>query len=239
MWKTAVKKLKRLLNNECFRQDWIRSRLHDIPENSMILDAGCGSQQYRSSCKHLKYYAQDFGNFRRDEKDSLTAAKSSYVYGHLDYKGDIWEIDEKDSYFDAILCSEVLEHVPYPNKAIKEFSRLLKAGGKLILTVPANSLRHMDPYYYYSGFSDRYLKLVLEENNFQDIRIEAVGSYHAWLLVETARCVRYESPFALLTLWPAFIYHYLKQRSPSERDVNTLCFGYHVTAVKRIETYRP
>jgi len=239
MWKTAIKRFKRILNNEYQRQDWIKDRLYGIPSNSVILDAGCGSQQYREYCNQLKYYAQDLGHYKRDEKDSLTARKDSYVYGNLDYAGNIWEIDENDSTFDAILCTEVLEHIPYPNKAIKEFSRLLKPEGKLILTVPSNSLRHMDPYYYYSGFSDRYLKLVLEENNFQDIRIEAVGSYHAWLLVETARCVRYESPFALLTLWPAFIYHYLKQRSPSQKEVSTLCCGYHVTAGKRFGTLRP
>jgi len=149
MLKIAIKKLKTLLNNECLRQDWIRSKLLDIPENSMVLDAGCGSQRYRAYCKHLKYYAQDFGNFKIDEKDSLTARRDSYVYGTLDYTGNIWEIDEDDSHFDAILCSEVLEHIPYPNRAIAEFSRLLRPGGRLILTVPANSLRHMDPYYFY------------------------------------------------------------------------------------------
>ena len=232
MLKIAIKKLKTLLNNECLRQDWIGSKLLDIPENSMVLDAGCGNQQYRAYCKHLKYYAQDFGNFKIDEKDSLTARRDSYVYGTLDYTGNIWEIDEDDSHFDAILCSEVLEHIPYPNRAIAEFSRLLRPGGRLILTVPANSLRHMDPYYFYSGFSDRYLMRILEENHFRDILIESVGSYHAWLMVETARCVRYEGLPSWLALLPAFIYHYLKQRFPSEKEVNTLCFGYHVTAVK-------
>ena len=232
MYKLSIEKLKRLLNNECLRRDWIRDRLRDIPENSIILDAGCGSQQYREYCGHLEYYAQDLGAYDTDEKDSLTARKEAYAYGALDYVGNVWEIDERDSHFDAILCAEVLEHIPYPNRAIAEFSRLLRPEGMLILTVPANSLRHMDPYYFYSGFSDRYLMQILEENHFRDVRVESVGSYHAWLMVETARCVRYEGLPSWLALWPAFIYHYLKQRFPSEKEVNTLCFGYHVTAVK-------
>ena len=40
--------------------------------------------------------------------------------------GDIWDIKEKNNVFDAILCTEVFEHIPYPNETIKEFSRLLK-----------------------------------------------------------------------------------------------------------------
>jgi SAM-dependent methyltransferase len=232
MGKIILNRLRRLVNNEYMRQEWVRGRLYEIPENSTILDAGCGSQQYRKNCKHLKYYAQDFGNYKKDKKDSLTARTQPYNYGKLDYMGNIWSIDEKDSTFNVILCTEVLEHIPYPNETIKEFSRLLKPGGKLILTVPSNSLRHMDPYYYYSGYSDRYLKLILEENRFHDIKIESIGSYHSWLMVETSRCIRYEGLFALLTLWPAFIYHYLKQRSPSHKEINTLCFGYHVTAIK-------
>ncbi len=199
-----IEKLKRLLNNEYDRKQWVVQQLKNLPMNSKLLDAGCGSQQYRSYCKHLQYVAQDFGKFKKDEQDSMTALHETYHYGKLDYVSDIWNIDEKNQFFDAILCTEVLEHIPYPNTAIAEFSRLLKPGGKLILTVPANSLRHMDPYYFYSGFSNRYLDLILKENNFDQIYIESVGSYHAWLMVEAARCMRHEGLWAILFLCPSF-----------------------------------
>lgn len=229
-----INKLKRLLDNQYYRHDWVKARLSELPENSLLLDAGCGSQRYKNFCSRLKYFSQDFANFKVDEKESFTAMTKPYPYGEIDYLGDIWNIDEKDSTFDAVLCTEVFEHIPYPNETIKEFARLLKPEGKLILTVPSNSLRHMDPYYYYSGFSDRYLNFMLAQNAFRDIKIEPVGSYHGWLMVETARCMRHEGVFALLALWPAFIYHFLKQRTPGLRETNTLCFGYHVTATKAL-----
>ena len=230
--KESIMKLKRLLDNKYQRNDWIEEQLSLLPENTTILDAGCGRQPYRDVCEHLNYYAQDFGRYEKDEKDSLTAGKDPFVYGRLDYTGNIWEIDEKDAFFDTILCTEVLEHIPCPSRAVKEFSRLLKPGGTLILTVPANALRHMDPYFYFAGFSDRYLSFLLKEHGFQDVVITPVGSYHAWLMVEEARSIRSEGILALMALFPAFLYHYLRQRHPSQKEVNTLCFGYHVTAVK-------
>ena len=51
-----------------------------------------------------------------------------YVYGLLDYVGDIWNIDAPDGEFDCILCTEVFEHIPYPIETLNEFSRLLKNG---------------------------------------------------------------------------------------------------------------
>lgn len=230
--KKVLFQLKRLLNNEYQRSEWIQGQLSLLPSGTLILDAGCGRQPYRRFCSHLVYYAQDFGRYQMDVKESLTAAETPYVYGKLDYTGNVWEIDEKDAFFDAILCTEVFEHIPYPNRALAEFARLLKLGGRLILTVPSTALRHMDPFFYYSGFSDRYLQQALSENGFRDIHIVPVGSYHAWLMVEEARTMRYEGLFAWMTLWPSFLYHYLRQRRPSEKEINTLCFGYHVTAVK-------
>lgn len=38
--------------------------------------------------------------------------------------------------FDCIICSEVLEHIPYPQKVLNEFYHLLKINGTLIITVP-------------------------------------------------------------------------------------------------------
>jgi len=75
-----------------------------------------------------------------------------YQYGQIDYIGDIWDIKELDNTFDEILCTEVFEHIPYPNETLKEFSRILKPGGILILTAPSNCLRHMDPYFFALDF---------------------------------------------------------------------------------------
>jgi len=232
MLKKIKRSLRQLLNNEVDRDIWVKHQLARLPADQKILDAGCGSQRYREFCSHLEYFGQDFGKCREDEMDSFAGYKEAYRYGELDYVGNIWEINEKDEFFDAILCTEVLEHIPYPHETLREFSRLLKSGGKLIMTVPSNCLRHMDPYFFSSGYSNRFLEYFLNQYNFES-EIEVVGDYYKWMMVELSRTMRTQGIFSWLILAPAFLYFYIRQRSPSEQSRNSLCFGYHVVATKK------
>jgi SAM-dependent methyltransferase len=221
-------------DNQYDRDEFVISQLESLPAGAKLLDAGAGSQRYRPHCAHLEYFAQDFGKYQTDVTESFTdgaGGPDGYRYGKIDYVGDIWSIDERDGTFDAILCTEVFEHIPYPIESLREFARLLKPGGRLILTVPSNCLRHMDPYYFYSGFSDRFLRATLEGNAFDVASLAAVGDYYRWMAVEIARTMRTHSPLAWLLLAPALIYFLTKR--PTHRSMATLCMGYHAVATKR------
>jgi len=222
------------LDPQFARDDFVIKELMKLKKNSSILDAGCGSQRYRQNCKHLNYYAQDFGEYIIDEKKMIGSAGvggyEGYNYGALDYKCDIWDINEESDTFDSILCTEVFEHIPYPIETLKEFNRLLKKGGVIILTAPSNCLRHMDPYFFYSGFSDRWYEKFLIENGFKIELIEAIGDYYSWLSAEMLRTAMSHSIISKLLLMPAFLYFYNKKRT--KVSVDTLCMGYHVVAKK-------
>jgi SAM-dependent methyltransferase len=227
------KNLSQNLDNEYQRDDFVINQLQKLNKDSLILDAGCGSQRYRKYCSHLKYYAQDFGLYTADLKKMIGSeggGKEIYKYGKLDYVGDIWDINEKESTFDTILCTEVFEHIPHPIKTLKEFNRLLRKGGQLILTAPSNCLRHMDPYFFYTGFSDRWYEKFLKENGFKIKSITAIGDYYSWLAVEMYRTAKSHSIFAKLALVPAFLFFYNKNKSKT--SIDTLCMGYHIVAEK-------
>lgn len=225
--------MRKYLNNQHERDEFVIQELEKIPPGNNLLDAGCGSQRYRQYCLHLEYLAQDFGQYTVDTKKMIGSGKAqqNYKYGQLNYIGDIWRIDEVDNYFDSILCTEVLEHIPFPIETIREFGRLLKPEGRLILTAPSNCLRHMDPYFYYTGFSDRWYEKVLSDNGFKVERITQVGDYYRWVAVEIFRTAKINSIIAKIILLPAIIYYSLKSKTVFSE--NSLCMGYHVVAIKK------
>lgn len=233
MIRKILKHYKSRLDAEGRRRDWVRDRLAEVPNGSLMLDAGCGGQQYRKLASHLDYKSQDFGQYSTDITDGFTSdlgGREGYKYGEIDYIGDIWRIDEKPDTFDVILCTEVFEHIPYPTETIAEFSRLLKNEGSLFLTVPSNCLRHMDPYFFYSGFSNRYLEKFIQDNGFTIKSLETVGDYYSWLALELARSMKNHGIFSKLFLGTAFLWFYNKK--PTAISKNTLCYGYHIHAVK-------
>jgi SAM-dependent methyltransferase len=227
-----VNPLRAWLDNEFKRRAWVEAQLKALPAGALILDAGCGSQQYRPFCAHLRYEAQDFGQVALDEKDSFAARGQAYSYGPLDYTGDIWQIPVEAGRFDAVLCTEVLEHIPYPARTLAELGRVLKPGGKLILTLPANSLRHMDPYWFYPGLSDRWLERQLPELGFEIVSLEAQGDYHSWMRLELARGMKLQ-PWTAPFLLSAFAWHALAALWPTPASRASLCEGYHVVARRK------
>ncbi|MDC0358392.1 class I SAM-dependent methyltransferase [Oligoflexia bacterium] len=223
-------------HNEQTRDRWVIEQLQALEPSKKLLDAGCGTQPYRQYCQHLEYAAQDFGGYN-GSGDGDHLQTSAFQYGKLDYKGDIWDIDEKDGNFDCILCTEVLEHIPYPEKTLFEFTRLLKKGGVLILTAPYCCIPHMTPYFFSSGFAEEFYKHFLAEAGFQIESINQNGNAFLYLLQEFNRSRQFiKNPILKLLYTFGFIIFgpllKLLGLSPAA-DAKALHFGYHVKAVKR------
>lgn len=222
-------------NIQSVRDDFVRSELRQLPKNTKILDAGAGSQRYRAECNDFIYKTQDFCEYKVDEKLTLSGigmgGVSGYTYGKTDYISNIWEIPAANESFDCILCTEVFEHIPYPNETIREFYRLLAPNGKLILTVPSNCLRHMDPFFFYTGFSDRWIEKIATDVGFVDLKIQSIGDYYSWMKIELGRSISVSGILGKIMLLPAMVYFACKRQTLESS--NTLCAGYHVVAYKK------
>jgi len=173
-------------HNESTRVTWLEKTLKIIPERSRILDAGAGEQQFKRFCSHLNYVSQDFAQYVPEELPSgLQMAK--WDYGKLDIVSDIANIPEPDGSFDAVMCTEVFEHIINPRDAVKEFSRLLRAGGFLVITAPFCSLTHFAPYHFYTGFNRFFYEQELKTNGFEILELSANGNYFEYLGQEINR----------------------------------------------------
>lgn len=214
------------------RDKWVIEKISQLRSGARLIDAGCGSQRYRKYCNDLVYTGQDIGEYSDDVTRTVEASIGSmtgYEFGKLDIVSDIVNIPVEDETFDAILCTEVFEHIADPVRAVQEFSRILAPGGVLILTAPRSTIRHMDPYYYYSGFSDNWFHYHLKEN-FEIIEIVPVADYYRLLALELARVMATKNLIAKIALALPFLY--LMAQKKTKESIATQCYGYHVLARK-------
>ena len=158
--------------NRTRRNRWIAQMSSIIPKNSRVLDVGAGGCPHRMKFDHCYYFAHDFAQL------SETQIQDQSGYGKLDYVSDILSIPVSDESFDVVLCTEVLEHVPYPIETIQELSRILKSGGTILLTAPLQSGLHQEPYHFYGGYTKYWYREFLTKNGFIDIEIEPNGTLH-------------------------------------------------------------
>ena len=66
----------------------------------------------------------------------LDAKTSNYGPSDADYDIDILDIRQPDDSWDFIICHRIIEHVPDDHRAMRELFRVLKPGGRLIMSVP-------------------------------------------------------------------------------------------------------
>lgn len=223
---------------ETKRDVWVIRQISKIPKGESILDVGAGEMPYKTYCKNLKYKSQDFGQYTGENvKSGIKSGK--YNTKSVDIISDITNIPVKDKSFDYILCTEVLEHIPDPLKALKEISRINKKG--LILTAPFASLTHFYPYFFYTGFSEQFYKTNLPKFGYRIEKIYTYGNYFDLLGMEFMRLpliilsyskmlVLFIVPFIILA-FPWFLFlRLLSKLFPQSKDI--FCFGVCVLATK-------
>lgn len=224
-------------DNEEKRQQWLKNTLSALPSGASILDAGAGELKSKRLCNHLDYVSQDFCQYQGGGsalKEGLQG--QSWDTSKIDIVSDIISIPVADASFDAILCTEVFEHIPDPLRALDEFSRILKPNGVLVLTAPFSSNVHMAPHYFCTGFSKYWYEHHLQLRGFSIKSLVANGNWHELLFQEITRLGSVDRgqknwfwPLSYLYSFLGVIYFKLCKRG----ETNDLaCFGWHCLAVK-------
>lgn len=228
------------LDNLSNRDIWLEKKLKSIPAGLRILDAGAGELPYKELCSHLDYVSQDFGGYD-GQGDGTGLQTSEWDTSKIDIKCDIIDIPEPDASFDVVMCTEVLEHVPDPTRALNELSRLLKPGGRLILTAPFCSLTHFSPYHFSTGFNKYYYESHLSRLGFDIDEVDMNGDYYSYLAQEIHRLPSVAEKYSNQKMnyfarkAQRILIKTLERFSKTDSGSNEfLCFGYHVIATKRL-----
>jgi SAM-dependent methyltransferase len=93
-----------------------------------LLDAGCG--------RYLKF-SEEWSSVAKvvgiDLESTLATANHDSPYG---VRGNLNHLPFSSDYFDLIISRHVIEHLEDPPRVFREFHRVLKPGGKVILLTP-------------------------------------------------------------------------------------------------------
>lgn len=120
-----------------------------------MMDYGCGQSPYKALFSHTDYTGVDTHRSGFPEADK-----------HADVFLEEDRIPFADRYFNAILCTEVFEHVFDLPGTLKELHRVLKPGGKMLITCPFIWELHEEPWDF-ARYTPYALKHLLNEAGFE------------------------------------------------------------------------
>lgn len=181
------------------RAKWIIENLNP-KKGQCILDLGCGDGFYLHLLSNLDIelvlYGVDY------DRNALNSAQKNLYFKAVNFKrADLREkLPFPDNYFDGIVMSEVMEHLPDDVRCMKEVRRVLKKGGKVVISVPHTNYPFLwDPinwilekffnFHIKNGFwagiwnqhirlySTRSLQFALKESGFINIKISKLTHY--------------------------------------------------------------
>lgn len=129
-WKQPLRLLLHRMGNG-YLYSWAQSSLERIfgGRSLAVLDAGCGDGILRRYLpRRHDYIGVDF---------SIRPLLRAQAYNPgTYYRADVNQLPFPDCAFDAVLSFQALQYLARPKAALAQMARVLKPGGKLLLTVP-------------------------------------------------------------------------------------------------------
>lgn len=154
-----------VMHFEAAIEDAVSGFAASLPRDARLLDAGAGEGSYKHHFSAQRYCGLDLG-----------IGDQQWNYSSLDVVGDLSEMPFRDGAFEACLNVVTLEHVKDPARVIREISRTLAPGGRLLLIVPFEWEEHQQPHDYFR-FTRYSLAYMLDQAEFEEVSIAPVGGF--------------------------------------------------------------
>jgi len=131
-----------------------------LPTGGRLLDAGCG--------RYLKYSKELAGVAEVVGIDLEPTLETTNQGSPLGVRGDLNHLPFASGYFDLVISRSVVEHLENPGQVFREFCRVLKPGGKVILLTPnkydyVSVIAAMTPYWVHRSLVSRIFRIPADD----------------------------------------------------------------------------
>jgi ubiquinone/menaquinone biosynthesis C-methylase UbiE len=141
-----------------WKTDLRYQRILQFYDGGTVADIGCGEGRLcwkYKICDPRKYYGIDCGGLIRMLHEKTGGANA--IDGVAESTG------LPSASMDLVVCSEVFEHLPRPEIALREFARIVKPGGRIIIQSPsATCLRNFNPFHGVVAVIGRWVPSILQ-----------------------------------------------------------------------------
>lgn len=136
-----------------------------------LVDVGCGQKPFRSFLSPRRYVGVDLPHFSGGMADAAPAADVYADGGSLPFR---------EGSVDTVTAFQILEHTPDPCRILAEARRILRPGGRIIVSVPQSYPMHGVPHDYYR-YTEHGLRHLLERAGFAVETLRSNGSFGAYV----------------------------------------------------------
>lgn len=188
------------------------------------LDAGCGSGAFTMYAAKICNEAVGISYDKENNRKAADRSKILRLKNIEFITADLRELDKiliSLGKFDQIICFETIEHIIDDKKLVKNFSNLLKSGGRLFLTAPYKYYKHLygddktqlsiteDGGHVRWGYTHKEMADLLEEFGFKVGKAEYITGYISQKLINLQRRLgEINSKMAWLIIFPLRIFQF-------------------------------
>lgn len=140
-----------------------------------LLDVGCGNKPYEAI---FTPFVTEYIGIEHEASYAQTHAASRTAGPDMFYDGK--RLPFEDGSFDTVLSVQVLEHTPDPQALMNDMARVIRPGGRLLLSAPFSFRLHEEPHDYFR-YTPHGLRDMCEKAGLEVERITPQGSL--WSLV--------------------------------------------------------
>ncbi len=144
-----------------------------------LLDVGCGNGRYLAQMRTLGWDATGV------EVDPTAAAQARAAHGVTVHTGTLFDVKFPPDSFDVVTISHVIEHVDDPPGLLRECFRILRPGGRVVMTTPnilslghrwfGSAWRGLEPPRHLILFSPRTLAQIARRAGFHQVKLQTSG----------------------------------------------------------------